>query len=146
MVAVRFADRFGLINTMVFSHLPSNLFLLLVPLGPRRRWRLGCSSSESMLSQMDVPTRQSFTMAIVRPEERTATAGLMGVARSLGQATSPVLTGWAFGVAALGLPFFIAGSLKIVYDLALFVSFRHLKPAEEKAPVGSRDQRLETRD
>ena len=142
LVAVRFADRFGLINTMVFSHLPSNVFLLLVPLVSSAPLAVGLLLLRSMLSQMDVPTRQSFTMAIVPPEQRTATAGLMGMARSLGQATSPILTGWALGAAALGLPFVIAGSLKIVYDVALFVSFRRLKPVDEREgveEVGSRE-------
>jgi hypothetical protein len=85
------------------------------------------------ISQMDVPTRQSYTMAVVDPDERTAAAGLTNVARSTASAISPTVTGWAFSVAALGLPFFIAGALKVMYDLLLFVSFRGLRPPEEQS-------------
>jgi len=85
------------------------------------------------ISQMDVPTRQSYTMAVVDPDERTAAAGLTNVARNVATALSPTVTGWAFSVAALGLPFFIAGGIKVVYDLLVFVSFRQLRPPEEQA-------------
>jgi predicted MFS family arabinose efflux permease len=84
------------------------------------------------ISQMDVPTRQSYTMAVVDPDERTAAAGLTNVARSAASALSPTVTGWAFSVAALGLPFFIAGALKVIYDLLIFASFRELRPPEER--------------
>jgi predicted MFS family arabinose efflux permease len=81
---------------------------------------------------MDVPTRQSYTMAVVDPDERTAAAGLTNVARSAASALSPTVTGWAFSVAALGLPFFVAGAIKVAYDLLVFVSFRDLRPPEEQ--------------
>jgi MFS family permease len=85
------------------------------------------------ISQMDVPTRQSYTMAVVEPGERSAAAGVTGVARTIGASLSPVLTGWFFGNPAfLGLPFLISGALKIVYDLALYRSFRAVKPPEEQ--------------
>ncbi|MBI4495123.1 MAG: hypothetical protein HY690_20300 [Chloroflexi bacterium] len=85
------------------------------------------------ISQMDVPTRQSYTMAVVEPDERTATAGLTNVARSLASAVSPALTGYALSLAAFGLPFFIAGGLKIAYDLLIYATFRHVHPPEERA-------------
>jgi len=84
------------------------------------------------ISQMDVPTRQSYTMAVVDPDERTAAAGLTNVARSAASAVAPAVTGWAFSVAALSLPFFLAGALKVAYDLLIFVSFRELRPPEER--------------
>jgi predicted MFS family arabinose efflux permease len=84
------------------------------------------------ISQMDVPTRQSYTMAVVDPDERTAAAGLTNVARNAATALSPTVTGWAFSVAALGLPFFLAGGIKVVYDALIFLSFRKLRPPEEQ--------------
>jgi hypothetical protein len=87
------------------------------------------------ISQMDVPTRQSYTMAVVDPDERTATAGITNVARSAASAVSPVVTGFAFSVAALGVPFFIAGGLKIVYDLLVYATFRNVRPPEEQPAV-----------
>ena len=127
------ASRIGLINTMVFTHLPSNVLLLLVPLMPTGALAAAVFLARMSISQMDVPTRQSYTMAVVDPDERTATAGLTNVARNAATALSPTVTGWAFSVAALGLPFFIAGGIKIVYDLLVFVSFRGLRPPEERS-------------
>ncbi|HEV8535486.1 MAG TPA: MFS transporter [Candidatus Limnocylindria bacterium] len=125
------ASRIGLINTMVFTHLPSNVLLIFVPLMPTAGLAAALFLLRMSISQMDVPTRQSYTMAVVDPDERTAAAGLTNVARSAASALSPVLTGWAFSVAALGLPFFIAGGVKIVYDLLVFASFRNVRPPEE---------------
>ena len=125
-------SRFGLINTMVFTHLPSNLLLVLVPLMPTAGLAAAVFLARMSISQMDVPTRQSYTMAVVDPDERTAAAGLTNVARSVASAVSPTVTGWAFSVAALGLPFFIAGGIKVVYDLLIFLSFRDIRPPEER--------------
>jgi MFS family permease len=132
------ANRIGLINTMVFTHLPSNVLLILVPLMPTGGLAAAVFLARMSISQMDVPTRQSYTMAVVDPDERTAAAGLTNVARSTASAVAPAVTGWAFNVAALSLPFFIAGALKVVYDLLIFVSFRELRPPEERgvAEVG----------
>jgi MFS family permease len=123
--------RIGLINTMVFTHLPSNLLLVLVPLMPTATLAAAVFLMRMSISQMDVPTRQSYTMAVVDPDERTAAAGLTNVARNTASAISPTVTGWAFATAALGLPFFIAGALKVGYDLLIFFSFRRLRPPEE---------------
>jgi MFS family permease len=126
------ASRIGLINTMVFTHLPSNVLLILVPLMPTAGLAAALFLARMSISQMDVPTRQSYTMAVVDDDERTAAAGLTNVARSAASALSPTVTGWAFSVAALGLPFFIAGGIKVLYDLLIFASFRGLRPPEEQ--------------
>jgi MFS family permease len=134
LLAARLASRFGLVKTMVFTHLPSNILLILVPLMPT----LGLASFLLLLrfsiSQMDVPTRQSYTMAVVRPEERSAAAGITGVTRTIGASLAPLFAGWMFAHPALiSLPFLIAGGLKIVYDIALYRSFVTLRPPEELA-------------
>jgi len=126
------ASRIGLINTMVFTHLPASVLLVLVPLMPTAALAAAMFLARMSISQMDVPTRQSYTMAVVDPDERTAAAGLTNVARSTAAAISPAVTGWAFSVAALGLPFFAAGAIKVVYDLLVFFSFRGLRPPEEQ--------------
>jgi len=125
------AGRIGLINTMVFTHLPSNILLMLVPLAPSAAAAVALFLARMSISQMDVPTRQSYTMAVVDPDERTATAGITNVARSAASAVSPVLTGYAFSVAAFGIPFFVAGGLKIAYDLLVYRAFRDVHPPEE---------------
>jgi len=113
---------------MVFILIPSNILLMLVPLMPS----LGVLLLRFSISQMDVPTRQSYTMAVVASDERSAASGVTAIARSVGAALSPALTGLFFGTPALlSLPFFLSGGLKIVYDLALFQSFQMLKPPEE---------------
>jgi MFS family permease len=132
LIAGWLASRIGLINTMVFTHLPSSLLLVLVPLMPTAGLAAAMFLARMSISQMDVPTRQSYTMAVVDPDERTAAAGLTNVARSTASAVAPVVTGWAFSAAALGLPFFLAGALKVTYDLLIFVSFRELRPPEER--------------
>ena len=130
LLASRLAARFGLINTMVFTHLPSNILLCLVPFMPSLPWALAVLLVRFTISQMDVPTRQSYTMAVVDPDERSAASGVTTIARSLGAALSPALSG---GLLALSMhaPFLLAGGLKIIYDLALYRSFKALKPEEE---------------
>ena len=132
LVASRLASRFGLVNTMVFTHLPSNVLLILVPLMPSLPLATAVLLLRFSISQMDVPTRQSYTMAIVRPEERSAAAGVLGVARTTGAAIAPVFAGLLFARPALiNLPFLIAGTLKIIYDVLLFRAFVRVRPPEE---------------
>jgi MFS family permease len=125
------AARFGLLNTMVFTHLPSNVLLILVPLMPSAALAVAVFLLRMSISQMDVPTRQSYTMAVVDPDERTATAGLTNVARTASSALSPLVTGLAFAAGSFGLPFFLAGALKIAYDGLVYVTFRGVRPPEE---------------
>lgn len=126
------AQRFGLLNTMVFTHLPSNVLLILVPLAPTAWLAVLLFLARMTVSQMDVPTRQSYTMAVVDDDERTATAGITNVARTTASAVSPAIAGFAFSVAALGIPFFLAGGLKIAYDLLIYRTFRNVRPPEEE--------------
>jgi len=127
------AGRVGLINTMVFTHIPSNLLLILVPFMPSLPLAVGLLLLRFSISQMDVPTRQSYTMAVVEPDERSAASGLTGIARTVGASLAPAVTGPLLGSALLlGAVFFVAGGLKIVYDLLLWRSFRTLRPPEEK--------------
>jgi MFS family permease len=133
LFAARIAKRFGLINTMVFTHIPSNILLILVPLMPNLPLAIAALLARFSISQMDVPTRQSYTMAVVAPDERSAASGVTTIARSVGAALSPSLAGLLMAVPALfSVPFFLSGGLKIVYDVLLFKSFRGLKPPEEK--------------
>jgi predicted MFS family arabinose efflux permease len=128
------AARFGLVNTMVFTHLPSNILLMLVPLMPTLPLAALVLLLRFSISQMDVPTRQSYTMAIVAPDERSAAAGVTGIARSLGVSTAPLIAGPLFLSASLaGAPFVIGGGLKILYDVLLYRRFRALRPPEEQA-------------
>lgn len=132
LLASRLASRIGLVKTMVFTHLPSNILLILVPLMPNVRLAIVALLLRFSISQMDVPTRQSYTMAIVRPEERSAAAGITGVARTTGAAIAPMFAGVMFGQRALvNLPFIIAGVLKIAYDLLLYRAFVRIRPPEE---------------
>jgi len=127
------ARRIGLIRTMVFTHLPSNILLMLVPLMPSLPLAITVLLLRFSISQMDVPTRQSYTMAVVEPDERSAASGVTGVARTIGASLSPVFTGLMLSNPAwIGLPFLISGALKIVYDLALYRSFQAVRPPEEK--------------
>jgi len=138
LLAARLAARFGLINTMVFTHIPSNILLILVPLMPSLPLAILVLLLRFSISQMDVPTRQSYTMAVVNPDERSAAAGVTGVARTVGAALSPTISGlFLVSPALLSAPFLVAGGLKIIYDLLLYHSFRTLKPPEER--VGVRD-------
>ena len=124
LVASRLAARFGLVRTMVFTHLPSNVLLILVPFMPSLRLAVAVLFARFSISQMDVPTRQSYLMAVVSPEERSAAGGITGVARTIGASLAPVFAGLLFAQPAwTNAPFFIAGALKIVYDLALYRSF-----------------------
>lgn len=129
LAAAPLARRFGLLNTMVFTHLPSNALLLLVPLMPTFPLAALTLLLRQLLSQMDVPTRQAYTMALVKPEERTAAASVTSLARSAGSASSPVVSGLLLqGPAlALGVPFLVAGGLKAIYDLALWQVFRRVR-------------------
>jgi MFS family permease len=127
------ASKIGLIRTMVFTHIPSNILLILVPLMPNLPLAIAMLLMRFSISQMDVPTRQSYTMAVVSPDERSAAAGITGIARTTGASLSPVVTGPLLANAALmNLPFFLSGGLKIVYDLLLYRSFKAIKPPEEK--------------
>ncbi len=130
LLAHRIAARVGLVNTMVFTHLPSNVLLVLVPLMPTMGAAMTLLLARFAISQMDVPTRQSYTMAVVAPDERAAAAGVTGIARSLGAGLAPVIGG-AFLLSGSGAPFFVAGGLKIVYDLMLYRAFRRLPAAGE---------------
>jgi predicted MFS family arabinose efflux permease len=124
LAAARIAARIGLINTMVFTHLPSNVLLMLVPLMPTVELAILVLLARFSISQMDVPTRQSYTMAVVDPDERSAAAGVTGIARTTGAALSPLIAAPLFAVPGLAsVPFFLAGALKIVYDLALWRAF-----------------------
>jgi hypothetical protein len=132
LVASPMARRFGLVKTMVFTHLPSNILLILVPLMPNVELATLMLLARFSISQMDVPTRQSYTMAIVRPEERSAASGITGVARTSGAAVAPFFAGLLFSVPALiSWPFFIAGIMKIGYDVLLFRAFVRVRPPEE---------------
>ncbi len=132
-VAARLWRRFGLVNTMVFTHIPSSICLILAPLAPNLVTTLGLLLVRAALSQMDVPTRTSYVMAIVAPQERTAAASITAVPRSLASAISPGLAGALMTASFSGLPFVICGVLKIAYDAGLLLSFRHIKPSEERA-------------
>ena len=132
LLAARLAGKIGLVKTMVFTHVPSNIFLILVPLMPSLPLAVAMLLLRFSISQMDVPTRQSYTMAVVAPDERSAASGVTGIARSVGAAISPSLTGIFLASPALfSLPFFLSGGLKLVYDALLFRNFRALRPPEE---------------
>jgi MFS family permease len=134
LAAARIAARIGLINTMVFTHLPSNVLLMLVPLMPTVELAILVLLARFSISQMDVPTRQSYTMAVVDPDERSAAAGVTGIARTTGAAFSPLIAAPLFALPGLSfLPFFISGGLKVVYDLALWRAFRAHRAPEDPA-------------
>jgi MFS family permease len=126
------ARRIGLVNTMVFTHLPSNVLLILVPLMSTAEWAVGLLLLRFSISQMDVPTRQAYTMAVVAPDERSAASGVTMVARSLGAAVSPAIATRLIAVPSLlTVPFFLAGGIKIVYDLILWRAFAAHRPETE---------------
>jgi MFS family permease len=134
LLAVPLAAKIGLINTMVFTHIPSNILLMLVPLMPNLPLAIGLLLVRFSISQMDVPTRQSYTMAVVAPDERSAASGVTAIARSVGASISPMLTGFFFSIPMFfNAPLFLAGGLKIIYDLLLYREFRSVKPPEESA-------------
>jgi len=129
LLAAPLAERFGLLNTMVFTHLPANLLLILVPFMPA--WPLAAVAllARSALSQMDVPTRQAYTMVLVAPEERAAAAGVTNAVRPIAASAAPAISGLAFQAAASGLPFILAGALKVVYDVLIWITFRRIRPS-----------------
>ncbi len=132
LMAARLARKIGLINTMVFTHVPSNILLILVPLMPTLPLAAAMLLLRFSISQMDVPTRQSYTMAVVAPDERSAASGVTSIARSVGAAVSPSLTGLFLASQALfSLPFLLSGGLKLIYDALLYRSFRRVRPPEE---------------
>ncbi|MDH3442708.1 MAG: MFS transporter [Deltaproteobacteria bacterium] len=131
LAAPAIARRVGLLNTMVFTHLPSNVLILFVPLMPNLQLTVIMLLARNLLSQLDVPTRQSYTMAIVEPDERAASAGILSVARNAGAAMAPLFTGAILASPGLGLPFLLAGGIKVIYDLWIFAVFRKIKPPEE---------------
>ncbi len=140
LLAARLAGRIGLIKTMVFTHVPSNILLILVPLMPSLPLAVAMLLLRFSISQMDVPTRQSYTMAIVSPDERSAASGVTSIARSVGAAASPSLTGIFLAVPSLtSLPFFLAGGLKLIYDALLYRGFRALGPRETASETVMKD-------
>ncbi len=133
LLAARLAARWGLVNTMVLTHLPSNILLILVPLMPNLSLAVLVLLLRFSISQMDVPTRQSYVMAVVRNDERSAAAGITGVARTTGAAISPLFVGYMFARSSwINVPFFLAGALKILYDLLLYQDFVGIHPIEER--------------
>ncbi len=127
-MASRLAKRIGLLATMVATHIPSNLLLLLVPLMPTLPLAIAVLLLRFSISQMDVPTRQAYTMALVPEDERAAAAGVTGIARTVGASISPIFAGPLFASAALAsVPFFLAGGIKIAYDLLVWRAFRKVK-------------------
>jgi MFS family permease len=131
LVAVRIANRIGLVYTMVFTHLPSSLLLILVPFAPNLATCIGLLLVRSALSQMDVPTRSAFVMSVVPPGERAAAASVTSVPRSLASATGPLFAGYLLTMSSFGWPLVAAGALKIVYDLMLLAFCRTLPPVRE---------------
>jgi MFS family permease len=131
LVAVRIAGRFGLINTMVFTHLPASVLLLIIPMVSDLSWVIVMLLARSAVSQMDVPTRSSYVMAIVSPSERAAAASITSVPRSLASSISPLLAGYLLQASTFGWPLVLGGAAKIVYDLLLLGMFRAVRPPEE---------------
>ena len=132
-VAAWLARRIGLVNTMVYTHIPSSLCLIFAAVAPGLEWALVLLSIRAALSQMDVPTRSSYVMAVVTPAERAAAAGVTSVPRSLAASASPVMAGALYEAGFEAWPFFLCGVLKILYDLALLWTCRHVRPPEEQS-------------
>jgi MFS family permease len=132
LVAAKLADKVGLINTMVFTHIPSNILLILVAFAPTLPLAIALYLARMALSQMDVPTRQSYIVAVVEEDERTAAAGITNISRNIAQSVSPSLAGYILqSLSFLSAPFVLGGLLKIVYDIALYFNFRNKKPPDE---------------
>jgi len=131
LFATKIASKIGLVNTMVYTHIPSNIFLILVAFAPSLPLAIGLYLARMSLSQMDVPTRQSYLMAVVNENERIAAAGITNTSRNIAQAVSPSLAGVIISSLALSAPFIIGGVLKIVYDIGILLNFRRIKPPEE---------------
>jgi MFS family permease len=138
LAAVPIARRFGLVNTMVFTHLPANLCLMAVPFAPSLPIAIVLLMGRGLLSQMDVPTRTSYVMAVVTPAERAAASSMTAVPRSLAASLSPGIAGWMLTLSSFGWPLVIGGALKIVYDLALLAMFRGVRPPEEQGACENR--------
>ena len=132
------AQRIGLLNTMVFTHIPSNVIIMLIPFAPGAWLAIGLFLVRTFLSQMDVPTRQSYTMAIVAPEERVAAAGITNLTRFSARAIGPGVGGFLFQSVSAAAPLFLGGAIKIAYDLALFAWFRNVHPPEEAVARAAR--------
>jgi MFS family permease len=132
LIAAKIADKIGLINTMVFTHLPSNILLILLAFAPNLEIAIVFYMIRMALSQMDVPTRQSYIVAVVEEDERTVSAGITNLSRNIAQAISPSITGYIIGILSLSAPFIIGGLLKILYDISLYINFRKIKPPEEE--------------
>ena len=132
IISTKIADRIGLINTMVFTHIPSNILIMLVAFAPSFHLAIVLYLARMGLSQMDVPARQSYIVAVVNEDERTAAAGITNISRNVAQAISPSIAGYILqSVSFLAAPFLIGGLLKIVYDVLLYVNFKKIKPPEE---------------
>ncbi|MDB6045770.1 MAG: major facilitator superfamily 1 [Gammaproteobacteria bacterium] len=142
LAAPPIARRIGLINTMVFTHLPSSLCLIAIPFLSNLNIVVGLLMLRSLLSQMDVPTRSSYVMAVVTPPERPAAAGVTSVPRSLAAAISPTIAGYLISVSSFGWPLLIGGALKIAYDLTLLAMFRHVRPPEEAVQSDERSSQV----
>jgi MFS family permease len=132
MVAAKLASRIGLVRTMVFTHIPANILLIPLALAPTLHLAIAIYMVRMFLSQMDVPTRQSYVVAIVKPEERVAVAGITNLSRNIPFSASPTLVGYMFQFVSLAFPFIFGGILKTVYDLLLYRSFKQIKPPEER--------------
>ena len=133
LVAAKIADKIGLINTMVFTHIPSNILLILVAFAPTLPLAIALYLARMALSQMDVPTRQSYIVAVVEEDERTAAAGITNISRNIAQSVSPSLAGYILqSLSFLSAPFVLGGILKIAYDVSLYFNFKSIKPPDEK--------------
>jgi len=133
LAAAKIADRIGLINTMVFTHIPSNILIILVAFAPTFPLAVALYLARMALSQMDVPTRQSYLVAVVKENERTAAAGITNISRNITQSISPSIAGYILqSLSILSAPFVLGGALKIVYDVALYFNFKSVKPPEER--------------
>jgi MFS family permease len=133
LVAAKLADKIGLINTMVFTHIPSNILIILVAFAPTLPLAIALYLARMALSQMDVPTRQSYIVAVVEEDERTAAVGMTNISRNIAQAVSPSLAGYILqSLSALSAPFVLGGVLKIVYDVALYFNFKNKRPPDEE--------------
>jgi MFS family permease len=136
LVAAKLADKIGLINTMVFTHIPSNILLILVAFAPTLPLAIVLYLARMALSQMDVPTRQSYIVAVVEENERTAAAGITNISRNIAQSVSPSLAGYILqSLSFLSAPFVLGGMLKIIYDVALYFNFKNKKPPDEEKRI-----------
>jgi predicted MFS family arabinose efflux permease len=137
-LSARIARRIGLIRTMVFTHMPAQVFLIAAAFMPNVWLAMACLVARSLMSAMDVPARNSYVMAVVPPRERAAAASVTNVPRSLASALPPFAAGWMLDQSTFGWPLVLAGSIKLVYDVIVLVVFRHIRPPEEQASSISR--------